>query len=130
MIKTKLFVIIFYFSFHNSDLEIEVGNFKQSSEYLTANSTIIFQNIGNLATLNFKFYVATEIPNNVSTLLLQLETASAADITYFILDSPDGLTFPCYLDTYGNIRIHNYTGEAIPVNYQLYGQVVFVRKQN
>ena len=114
----------------NSDLEIQVGSFKQPSEYLTADSTIIFQNIGNLSVLNLRFYMATEIPNNVSTILLQLESAAAKDTTYFIVNTPNGLTFPCYLDTEGNIRIYNYTGKSIPVDYQLYGQVVFVKKQS
>ena len=54
---------------------------------------------------------------------------SACENTYFNLSTPNGLIFPCYLDTLGNLRIYNYTGNAIPENYQLYGQVAFVKKQ-
>ena len=94
-----------------------------------AKSYIYFENLkGNIAIINFRWTLAKEVPSMQTTKVLQIVAASARDITHFVAMVPNGIGFPCQLDADGNFFILNYRDETIPANYQLYGQVVFIKK--
>lgn len=121
----------------NSDLEgisdslgIEVGSFVPDSEYMKqTDSYIYYENLkGNISIINFRWTLAKEVPSMQTTKVLQIVEASARDITHFVAMVPNGIGFPCRLDTDGSFFILNYRDETIPASYQLYGQVVFIKK--
>lgn len=116
----------------SDSLGIEVGNFVPDSEYMNqTDSYIYYENLkGNISIINFRWTLAKEVPSMQTTKVLQIAEASARDITHFVAMVPNGIGFPCQLDASGNFFILNYRDEAIPANYQLYGQVVFIKKQN
>lgn len=111
----------------NSNLDVTSGSVDISNVSVKHSGTILFLTFGRLSIININLVIGEAIPTGQNTEVLALTGAKPLTQCDFVLVTPQGNSYCCYLDPNGKLIIANYNS-TLEAGRRLYGQCVYIKQ--